>query len=268
MLHEKWILSKVVELTKLVTESMENYSFSEAGQELYTFTKNRFCDYYIEEFKLTKETSKYGEEVIRYSMGILLKLWHPYIPFVTEELYDKLGFASKLITSPWPEVILEVNPEIEKAHELFVEVVREVRKLRADNNIMPNKTIKLKIYAKNQNAEILTEVLPLINGIVKSEESEIIDKKLTDPNLVYSVIRAGVEVYVDTTNALDIDAEKLRLKEQILDTREYISILDKKLLNESFVRNAPKNLVHAEMMKKEQAKHKLEKLEEKMKSLK
>jgi valyl-tRNA synthetase len=90
MLHEKWILSKVVELTNLVTESMENYSFSDAGQELYSFTKNRFCDYYIEEFKLTTDISKYGEQVIRYAIGTLLKLWHPYIPFVTEELYNRL----------------------------------------------------------------------------------------------------------------------------------------------------------------------------------
>ncbi len=268
MLHEKWILSKISWLTDMVTNSMENYSFSEAGQELYIFTKNRFCDYYIEEFKLTKETSKYGEDVIRYAMGTLLKLWHPYIPFVTEELYGKLGFSGDLIVESWPRLELEVNKEIEKSHTLFVEVIREVRKLRAENNVMPNKTIKLKIYAKNTNAEILSEVLDLISGIVKSEETEIIEKKLTDPNLVYSVIKAGVEVYVDTANAVNIESELLRLKEQILDTREYIAILDKKLLNESFVRNAPKDLVHAEMMKKEQAKQKLTKLEEKMKSLK
>lgn len=267
MLHEKWILSKVVELTNLVTESMENYSFSDAGQELYSFTKNRFCDYYIEEFKLTTEVSKYGELVIRFAIGTLLKLWHPYIPFVTEELYARLGFTWDLIAASWPSMDLKVDSEVEKAHEIFVEVVREIRRLRADNNIMPNKSIKLKIYAKNGNAEILEQVLPLINGIVKSDETEIIDKKLTDPHLVYSVVRTGIEVYVDTANALDMDAEKARLKEQILDTREYISLLDKKLLNESFVRNAPKNLVHAEMLKKEQAKQKLEKLEEKMKMM-
>jgi valyl-tRNA synthetase len=69
---------------------MENFSFSEAGQELYTFTKNSFCDYYIEEFKLTSEISKYGEQVIRFAIATLLKLWHPYIPFVTEELYGRL----------------------------------------------------------------------------------------------------------------------------------------------------------------------------------
>lgn len=266
--HEKWILSKIAGLEELVTKSMENYSFSEAGSELYTFTKNRFCDYYIEEFKLSKDTSEFGEDVILYSMHVLLRLWHPYIPFVTEELYNKLGFTGKLIAADWPTLTIGVDKEAEKAHKLFVEVVREIRKLRAENNIMPNKSIKLKIYAKNKNAEILTEMLDLISGIVKSEETEVVDKKLSDPNLVYSVVKSGVEVYVDTANALDLDTEKARIKDQILDTKQYISILDKKLLNESFVRNAPKDLVHAEMTKKEQAKQKLAKLEEKMNNLK
>ena len=132
---------------------------------------------------------------------------------------------------------------------------------------MPNKAIKLKIYAKNTNAELLSGLVDLIGWIVKSDETQIIDKKLTDPHLVYSVVKSGVEVYVDTENALDIDAEKARLKEQIVDTKEYVSILDKKLLNESFVRNAPKDLVHAEMDKKEKAKQKLEKLEDKLSNL-
>lgn len=106
MLHEKWILSRIVELTTLVSQSMENYSFSEAGQELYIFTKNRFCDYYIEEFKLTKNESQFGDTVIRYAIGTLLKLWHPYIPFVTEELFSRLGFSERLITAPWPTMNL------------------------------------------------------------------------------------------------------------------------------------------------------------------
>jgi valyl-tRNA synthetase len=266
-LHEKWILSKLTWLTKLVTESMENYSFSEAGLELYTFTKNRFCDYYIEEFKLSKESSKYGEEVILYSIHVLLRLWHPYIPFVSEELYQKLWFSGDLMIQSWPTTPMKVDKAAEKAHSLFVELVREVRRIRAENNIMPNKTIWLQIYAKSTNAELLKAMLPLIAGIVKADSIAIIDKKVSDPNLVYSVIKSWVEVYVDTANAIDVESEKTRLKEQILDTKEYIAILDKKLLNDSFVRNAPKDLVHAEMAKKEQAKQKLAKLQEKFNTL-
>jgi len=90
MFHEKWILSRIKYLFDLVTEAMENYNFSEAGLELQAFTRNEFCDYYIEEFKLTKETSKYGKEVITYVINNILKLWHPYIPFVSSEIYSKL----------------------------------------------------------------------------------------------------------------------------------------------------------------------------------
>jgi valyl-tRNA synthetase len=71
---------------------MEDYNFSEAGIELQAFTKNEFCDYYIEEFKLTND-SEYSEDVIIYVINKLLKLLHPYIPFVTEELYNKIGFS-------------------------------------------------------------------------------------------------------------------------------------------------------------------------------
>lgn len=266
MPHEKWILSRVSHLTQIVTEWMEQYTFSETGQELYTFTKNEFCDYYIEEFKLTKDISKHGEDVILYAIHILLRLWHPYIPFVTEELFGKIGFSGHLIVSLWPRVALKRDIDAEKAHELTTEVIREIRKLRAENNVMPNKTIKLKIYAKNKNAELLADSLDLISGIVKSDDTEMIDRKIQDPNLVYSVIKSGVEVYIDTANALDVEKEQERLKEQIIDTKEYISILDKKLLNESFVRNAPRDLVRSEMEKKELAKQKLKKLEEKYNS--
>ena len=267
LLHEKWILSQISWLTTSVTSSIEGFNFSEAWEDIYRFTKNLFCDYYIEEYKLSKETSKFGEEVMLFSIHALLRLWHPYIPFVTEKIYTLLWFSWDLITSKWPEIQIEQDKAVDKAHELFVEIVREIRRLRADNNIMPNKSIKLKIYAKNTNAAILEELLYLISGIVRSDDTQLIDKKLTDPNLVYSVVKSWVEVYVDTANALDLGSERARLKDQITDTKEYISILDKKLLNESFVRNAPKDLVHTEMEKKEKAKQKLEKLEEKLSNL-
>jgi valyl-tRNA synthetase len=132
---------------------------------------------------------------------------------------------------------------------------------------MPNKSIGLQIYAKNKNAEVISEVLEVIAGIVKADKFELVDKKPTDDNLAYGVIKAGVEVFVDTANALDVEKEVERLNEQINDTKEYIAILDKKLLNEAFVSRAPEKLVRAEMDKKEQAKQKLEKLEEKLSKL-
>jgi valyl-tRNA synthetase len=264
MFHEKWILSRMRYLHDLVTESMESYNFSEAGSELQTFTKNEFCDYFIEEFKLSKDVSKHGESVISYVLHKLLSLWHPYIPFVTEEIFGKIGYLWHLIDSEWTRVALKRDEEIEADKKLMMDIIKSVRNIRADNNVMPNKTIKLQIYAKNKNSEFLETVLDLIGWIVKSEETTIIDKKVTSSQLAYDVIKSGIEVYVDTSNAIDSEKEWWRLKDQIQDTKEYIAILDKKLLNESFVRNAPEKLVRAEMDKKSDAQEKLQKLQEKL----
>lgn len=266
-ISEKWILSRVKYLQELVTASMESYNFAESGQELQTFTKNEFCDYYIEDFKLTKEESKYGKYVIVYVIDTLLKLWHPYIPFVTEELYNKLWFGDSLIDMTWPKLAIKRNEEVEKEKQIIIDLIKEIRKLRAENNLIPSNTIKVMIYVRSKNLETIKESLNLISWIVRSEETSIIDKKPKEKNLAYSIIKAWIEVYVDTSNALDVDKEKERIGLLIDDAKEYILKLDKKLLNESFVRKAPASLVREEMEKKEQAKHKLEKLEEKMHNL-
>lgn len=267
MLHEKWILSRIRYLSDLVTESMEKYSFSEAGQELQTFTRNEFCDYYIEEFKLTKENSNFADKVIIYVLNKLLKLWHPYIPFVTEEIYSKIGFAWDLIIEEYWKIADFRNEEVENKKEIIINIIKEIRSLRAENKIMPNKTIGLKIFSTPKNRENIEEFLEVIAWIVKADDYEIVSKKPEWKDLAYGVIKSWIEVYVDTSNALDIEKEVKRLKDQIIDTKEYIVILDKKLLNESFVNNAPEKLVRAEMEKKEQAKEKLFKLEDKLVSL-
>ena len=264
LFHERWILSRISYLSELVTKSMEDFNFSESGQELQHFTKNEFCDYYIEEFKLTKDDSVFGDKLIIYVINNLLKLWHPYIPFISEELYHKLWFEWDLIDSSWSKVSIPRDKKIEKDKTLIIDVIKTIRNIRAENNVMPNKTIKLKIYAKNTNADLLNINKQIISGIVKSEETEIVEQKPSDDNYSFWVIKAWVEVYVDTSNSLDVEKETMRLKDQIEDTKEYIAILDKKLLNENFVRNAPEHLVRSEMDKKEQAKDKLKKLEEKL----
>ncbi len=267
LISEKWILSRLAHLTELVTESMENYNFAESWQELIAFTKNEFCDYFIEEYKLTKEFSKFWNETIVFVMFNLLKLLHPYIPFITEELYQKLWFKDMLIDSKWPKLKIKRNEEIESEKQIIIDLIKEIRKLRAENNLIPSNTIKVQIYVRNKNTEIISESIGIISWIVNSKETIIVDKKPKDKNLVYSIIKAWIEVYVDTSNAIDVDKEANRIRDLIEDTKDYILKLDKKLLNENFVRNAPASLVREEMEKKEQAKHKLEKLEEKLNNL-
>lgn len=267
MFHEKWILSRLKNISDSVNEGMKNFNFSEVGIELQNFTRNEFCDYYIEEFKITRETSKFGNDVIIYAINNILKLWHPYIPFVTEELWNKIWFEGKLIETEYSKVALPINKEIEKDKQIIIEVIKEIRNLRAENNIMPSDTVKLKLKVKKSKLDLFSpENLALISGIVKSEDTQIISKA-EDENLVYAVTKWGIEIFLDSSNAKDMSAEIERLKAQIDDTKEYISLLDRKLLNESFVRNAPAQLVRSEMEKKAEAKEKLKKLEEKLEKI-
>ena len=267
LFHEKWVLSRLKYVSDLVTEWMEKYSFSDAWLELQTFTKNEFCDYYIEEFKLTKD-SKYWNEVIMYVIYNLLKLWHPFIPYITEELYARLGFEGMLIDADWDEVLVKRDLDIEKSKRIIIDTIKIIRNIRAENNVIPSEKIKLILYAKSEkNQEILNEFLTVISWIVNSEETQVVDKKPKDDDFAYGVVKAWIEVFVDTSNALDLDKERERIRFHITDAKEYIWVLDKKLLNENFVRKAPESLVRAEMEKKEQAQERLKKLKEKLQAL-
>jgi valyl-tRNA synthetase len=196
-----------------------------------------------------------------------LRLWHPYIPFVTEELYQKIGFSGMLIEAPWSKVAIKRNEKIEQEKEIMMDLLREIRSIKAENDVPNSGTIKLYLYAKGKNLEIIEKSKDIISGIVKSEYTEIITSKKEDENLVYGIIKAGIEFYIDISNAVDREKERERLDLQIIDMREYIAILDKKLLNECFVRKAPQSLVREEMEKKRLAQEKLKKLEEKMESI-
>lgn len=262
--HEKWILSRIRYLSDLVSESMEKYSFSEAGQELQAFTKNEFCDYYIEEFKITKDTSKYWKKVIIYVIWNLLKLLHPYIPFVSAEIYEKLWFLWDIIESKWPVLQIPQDSKLEKEKDIIIWLIKEIRVLRIHNNIPPSEKVWVKIYVKNKNLTNLFNSIDIISWIVKAEYIEKLDNRSLEEWLAYWVTKDWIDIYLDTTNAIDINSEIKRIKENIEDSRDYIAILDKKLLNESFVKRAPESLVREEMMKKEQAKQKLKKLEEKL----
>ncbi len=268
MFHEKWILSRLKSVSDRLNSWMENFNFSEAWIELQNFTRNDFCDYYIEEFKITRATSKHGNDVIMYAINNILKLWHPFIPFVTEELWNKMWFEWKLIETSYSKVAIMENKEIEKDKQIIIEVITEIRRLRAENNIVPSNTIKLLLKVKKSKQDLFNdEILALISWIVRSEETQCVSK-VDNEELVYAVTKSWVEIFLDNSNAKDMTAEVERLKASIADSKEYIALLDRKLLNESFVRNAPPALVRAEMEKKADAQDKLKKLEEKLEKIK
>jgi len=266
--HEKWILSRLRATSDTMNEGMKKYTFSEAGIELQNFTKNEFCDYYIEEYKVTRETSAYGNDVIVYVIAHILKLWHPYIPFITEELWKSIGFSWHLITNSYSQVACIRDKVLENRKQNIIEVIKEVRNVRATREIPTSAQVQIYIKLKKKTSSIFsTDMLRIISGIVHSGKTNIVTETPEDENLLYCVTKSGIELYVDVSGGKDLEQEKKHLKEQISDTQDYLQKLNAKLMNDSFVRNAPADIVRTEMDKKLQAVERLGKLEEKLKTM-
>ncbi|EKE29342.1 MAG: Valyl-tRNA synthetase [uncultured bacterium (gcode 4)] len=263
-MHEKWICQKLAQITEKMTEWMEKFNFSMTGEDLMAFTRDDFADFFIEEYKLTKADSKYAADILAYSVMTILKLWHPYAPFVTEELYSKLRPEESLIDSAWPELKLEKDSKIEKDTWMIYDVIRSIRNIRWLKWIKPGLLVKVIFKATKSNQDLLEENQVILKWLCKIEEFKVVDKSksISEDDYVYWVSN-NIEIFLDPGDTIDQEAEKLRLKEQIDGKKDYIRKLDQKLMNAEFVRNAPEHVVRIEQEKRVQAQDQLEKLLEK-----
>jgi valyl-tRNA synthetase len=265
--HEKWIVSRLKAITDTMTEGMEKYNFSETGLELMAFTRDEFADFYLEEHKFAREESKHGREVLALSILTLLKLWHPYIPFVTEELYSKMKPGASIMLSSWPVIDITRDVKIEKEIGILYEVVRSIRNIRAEKNIKPGEQVNVVFVSAKSGQTLLESNKTILLGLAKLSEFSF--SKLADidqTKYAYGVVK-DIELFLELPQGIDNTEEKARIKEQIEDKKEYIRILDLKLLNADFVRNAPAHVVQKEQEKKVQSQEQLDKLQQKYNSL-
>lgn len=262
--HERWIISRIQAIIESLTQGMEQYEFSARGQELISFIRDEFADFAVEEYKLAKETSKYGRAVMAYGMLTILKLLHPYVPLVTEELYQTLTGGKMLMTSEWPEAKLVRDEALEKDMNLLYEVIREVRNIRAVKGVKPGDKVDALIVTGKKSENILSSNEQIFMGLAKLQSLGF-PKKVEDGATTYSYSVVGdVEIYLDTSALVDTEAEKERLKSEIKNKREYIRIIDLKLTNKDFIKNAPEKIVRIEQDKKRQAEEQVQKLSEKL----
>lgn len=264
--YEKWILSRLRATIDNVTKGMEEYEFSAKGQELITFIRDEFADFAVEEYKLTKNTSPHGRAVMAYGVLTIIKLLHPYIPLVTEELFQTLTGGKILMSSEWPVCTLERDEGLEKDMILLYEVIREVRNVRATKGVKPGDSLEAIITTGKKSADILKANEPIFLGLAKLSKFEIIKDAREFKDFSYAVVR-DVEIYLDTSAFVDTEAEKERLKSEIKNKREYVRIIDMKLTNQDFIKNAPEKVVRIEQDKRRQAEEQVEKLTQKLESL-
>lgn len=265
--HEQWIVSRLKWIIDGVTTGMDDYLFSEAGQDLVSFTRDEFADFFIEEYKLTKATTENGRDVLAFTVLSLLKLWHPYIPFVTDELYARITDGKSLMDSEWATLNVTRNKKIEADTLVLFEAIRTIRNIRATKWVKPSDTVDVIVQAPKKSLQILEENEVIFLGLAKIKELSISKNKPENTDLAYAVT-GDMEFYITIPVYEGNKEEEIaRLKEQIENRKEYLRTVDLKLLNADFVRNAPEKVVRMEQEKRSQAADQLKKFEEKLNSL-
>jgi valyl-tRNA synthetase len=259
-LADKWILNLLGDIVKNVTNDIENYKFSSAGERLRDFTWNELADWYLEVAKIEKDKS----EILNYILNTILKLWHPFMPFVTEQVWEEVyGKKNLLMVEKWPDVY-EIKKESQD-FSIIKNIITGIRALRSENKIEPAK--KLDVYIFGDNFEFIKENSEVVNTLSRVDNLNISNEKKEIENAIGFAL-SGYEVFIDLADTVDLAKEKTRLQKEVDNIAPYVEAQTEKLSNSGFVENAPEQVVEAEKKKLSDAKEKLQKLKQQLENLK
>lgn len=253
---DKWILARLNQTIKQVTELFEKFEFGEAGRRLYTFIWDDYCDWYIEMSKElliqgTAEQKVTTKSVLVHVLDQTLRLLHPIMPFVTEEIWEHIPHEGQsLVIAEYPETVEAFDDQEAIANmEMLIELIRSVRSIRLDANRPLSKKIDILIKTKGEKEKaFLVENSSFIERFCNPNEL-VIDTEVEIPGEVKSAVISGAEVYLPLAGLVDIKEEIERLEQEQAKWQQEIDRVDKKLANEKFVQNAPEKIVEAEKEK-------------------
>lgn len=253
---DRWILTRLNETVENVNRLFDRFEFGEAGRHLYNFIWDDFCDWYIE---MSKEVL-YGEDeeqkqvtrsILAYVLDKILKLLHPIMPFVTEEIWDSMPHEGEsIVVAPYPEVVAAYNdPSAAAGMEVLKELIRSVRNIRAEVNTPMPKKITLLIKTSDPVVEkFLKENTHYINRFCNPEVLEI-GSQVAEPELAMSAVIKGAEIFLPLADLINIEDEIARLEKELDKWAKEVARVQGKLGNERFVANAPAEVVEAEKAK-------------------
>ena len=255
---DKWIKSRFSAISREVTDLMDRYELGEAARVIYEFAWNELCDWYIEIVKprlYGKETaeSRYGaQKTLAEIMASTMALLHPFMPFITEEIWQHLPHEGETIMlSPWPlkdesEIDLKINEQM----NLTIEVIRAIRNLRSEMNIPLGKKIEVIINANSkENYDYLTNTLSYIQSLASIENINLTIGLSEKPSQAVTAVVHGIEIYLPLKGLVDIDKEIARLEKELAKMESEIKRIENKLANEGFVAKAPAEVIEKEKEK-------------------
>ena len=267
-LEDKWILSKLNSVIPEITENMERYELGVAAQKVYDFIWDSYCDWYIE---LTKtrlqgedEDSKVrAQQVLCYVLTQILKLLHPFMPFITEEIWQALPHEGDyLMLQQWPEHHANLDfPEEEKAMELIMDAIRAIRARRAEMNVPPSKKAQLTVSTLEQ--AVFHQGTPFLKRLAYASDVKVVEATDTvDTQGMVTIATHAARLYLPLAELVDLEKEKARIQKELDKNRKELDKLETKLNNPGFVNKAPAQVVEAERERANKLKALLVKLEE------
>ncbi|WP_026485968.1 valine--tRNA ligase [Caldanaerobius polysaccharolyticus] len=267
---DKWILHRYNQLVLEVTENLEKFELGVAAQKLYTFVWNEYCDWYIELAKVNMayddDRAEVTRDVLRYVLDNTLRLLHPFMPFITEEIWLNIPHQGETIMrAQWPEHSDELIFEREAdAIGILMDVVKEIRNIKAQVNVPPSKRVKAIVDADENASELLMDCKDYIMKLAGVSDIIFSDKA---PEKTMTAVFEGGRIYIPLEDLIDISQELERLKKELSDVEKEIARSEKLLSNQGFLSKAPKNVVDAEKEKYQKYKNMWYNLKERISEL-
>ena len=264
---DKWIITSLKYTLEEYEKAFEDYRFNDAVSAVYQFTWHEFCDWYIELSKINlndPEKRLPTQNTLTYVFKIILQMLHPFIPFVTEELWHRFDNSSDIMVSELvsSEKIYEFTNEFQKISKIK-NFISGIRNIRGELNIPPSKIIKMDFKGDNTLVSNINDSISYVLKLANLSHSENLNESKTIKELV-----EGVEVHLDMEGVIDIEAEKMRLEKELKKLEKEFLKLNKKLNNENFLSKAPKDVIEKNISKKDEIERKIKKAEQNLDRLK
>ena len=264
-LHDRWILARLNETAEATRTNLDRYELGEAARGIYEFIWDDFCDWYVELSKnaLYKGTDKerlHTQRVLVYVLRSALELLHPFMPFITEEIWQKLPHEGETI-------VLAAYPEYKEAYAdaaasadmgMMIEMIKAIRNLRAEMKVPLGQKAKLILAAAEREKDIIAENAGYLDKMAAVDEVEFIALSDDAPKGAAAAILGDIRIYMPLAGLIDMDKEKARLAKEMEKTEKEIARLEGKLGNQGFLAKAPAEVVEGEKAKLDAARKRLD----------
>ncbi|MEG2583804.1 MAG: valine--tRNA ligase [Oscillospiraceae bacterium] len=270
-LEDKWIVSKYNTLVQEVTENIEKYELGIAVQKLYDFIWDEYCDWYIElvkpRFSTEDDSNVMAQTVLGFVLSNSLKLLHPFMPFITEEIWQKLPHTDEsIMISAFPVFEEDLKDQSAEAEmQIIIDAIKEIRNVRTGMNVPPSK--KSKLFVITDKVETFTLGIPFFEKLAGASEVSIMSDRIGVPENVVSVAVNGAEILLPQDELVDKEHEIARLTKEQKRLESEIKRVEGKLANKGFIAKAPESVVEEERKKGETYKEMLETILESLKKL-